>query len=80
MRELEQPVSAGEHPRGEIREDHDAEQDVQRFSYVIGRQERCGDDEQHRYDIERQQGVAETNALRRRALVEAADVPSQGGE
>ena len=59
--------------RGEVRKDHDAEKDVQRFGDVVGRQERRGDDEQDRYDVERQQGITEANALRRRALVKAAD-------
>ena len=67
-------MPARQQPCRKIREDHDTEQDVQRFSEVVGRQERGGDDEQQRHDVERQQGIAETNALRRRALVKASDI------
>src|SRR5690349_1180441 len=73
-------MPADEEPRGEIGENDDAEHDVERFRDVVGRQKRRRNDEQDGYDIERQPPVAKTDALGRRALVEAASAPSYGGE
>ena len=69
-----------EHPSGKIREDHDTEQHIERFGYLVGGQKRCGDDEQNRDDIERKQGIAETNAFRRCAFVEVSNGFPESGK
>ena len=73
-------MSADEQPCCEIGKDHYAEQDVERFDDLAGGQKRRCNDEQHRRDIERQQGIATTDAAWRRASIKPADAFSQGTE
>ena len=73
-------MSADEQSCCEIGKDHYAEQDVEPFDDLAGGQKRRCDDEQHRRDIERQQGIAKTDAAWRRASIKPADAFSQGAE
>ena len=73
-------MPADEQPCCEVGQDPDAEQDVERLGDLSGWQERGRDDEEYGNDIERQQGIAETDTARRSALVKLANTVFQGSQ